>query len=143
MALQCTASGDATHYGRQIDPPADKGRILLVEDDYDIRESLRELLEVEGFHVDTAINGLEALEKLAHIERPCVVLLDLMMPVMDGWETMRQLKQDVMLASIPVVVVSAAERTRPPEAARFIKKPYSLDSLLDTVNEFCSSHQPS
>lgn len=140
MAVQCSASDvhdDGPNGGQ---PSSVRGRILLVEDDYDIRESLRELLEVEGFHVDTAVNGREALDKLAHIKRPCVVLLDLMMPVMDGWETMHHLKQDVLLASIPVVVVSAAERTQPPEAARFIKKPYSLDALLDTVNEFCNTH---
>ena len=82
-------------------------RILVVEDDRDIRESLQDLLEVEGYAVTTAENGRDALEQLQRMDAPSVILLDLMMPVMSGDEFLRELRKDGALASIPVLVVSA------------------------------------
>src|SRR5919206_1695644 len=84
----------------------DRGEVLVVEDDFAIRETLRELLEDEGYRVAWAANGKEALARL-HERAPRVILLDLMMPVMDGWEFRVAQQRDPALASIPVVVISA------------------------------------
>ena len=115
--------------------------ILVVEDDFDIRESLRELLEAEGYRVKTAENGEVALQILSNMRRrPCLLLLDLMMPVMDGWALMGALQDDDVYATIPVVVVSAAgDADAPRRAARFIKKPYNLEALLDCVESYCKT----
>jgi CheY-like chemotaxis protein len=111
-------------------------RILLVEDDAAIRETIAELLEEEGYRVASAANGAEALELLSAPELPSVILLDLMMPVMSGWELHEALQDDPRLASIPVVVISASrstERLAPIEAAAFLAKPFDATRLLDTV----------
>src|SRR5690606_28206772 len=81
--------------------------ILVVEDDADIREVLREVLEVEGFTVRTADNGKVGLEALEEIGRPCLILLDLMMPVMNGLEFLAALRARSAPRSPPVVIVSA------------------------------------
>jgi CheY-like chemotaxis protein len=115
--------------------------VLLVEDDPDIRESMRIVLEDVGYVVMTAANGKEALEWLERQTEPCLILLDLMMPVMSGGEFLAFVRKQQNLAGIPVVVVSAW----PGEAARlrhqaqgFVRKPLALDSLLNTVAKFCS-----
>src|SRR5262245_22552685 len=90
--------------------------ILVVEDDADTRESLRAVLEVARYDVRTASNGREALEVLARIEAPGLILLDLMMPVMSGFEFLAARREDAALERIPVVIVSAwrreAEKTK-------------------------------
>ena len=86
--------------------------ILIVEDDEDLREMMAQLLALEGFKAETAANGREALAYLALGDRPDVILLDLMMPVMDGWEFRRQQVTDPALAAVPVVVLSAVEPAR-------------------------------
>lgn len=113
--------------------------ILIVEDDLDIRTTLKQILEFEGYSVFTATNGKEGLEELGKIPRPCVILLDMMMPIMNGWEFMKAQKEDVLLATIPVVIVSAAgERaSSTPGAAGFIKKPIELNHLFDFVKRYC------
>src|SRR5689334_8429349 len=77
--------------------------ILVVEDDQDIREALMSVLEDEGYTVLGAANGLDGLEVLARISRPCMILLDLMMPVMSGAEFLSQMRRDDILAPVPVV----------------------------------------
>ncbi len=121
-----------------------RGRpVLLVEDDVDILEMARELLEQKGHRVVTAGNGEEALRCLERIERPCVILLDLFMPVMNGVEFLRVLRseRDPRLAQLPVVVVSAAVGTTADEASRmadgFLRKPVPVASFLDTVSRYC------
>jgi CheY-like chemotaxis protein len=112
--------------------------ILIVEDDVDIRLSLQELLQAEGYNVHGATNGKEGLEWLHQMDLPCLILLDLMMPVMDGWEFAKIKQQDGRIAPIPVVVVSAFENA--PEtvrAARYIKKPIKFDALLQVVHQYC------
>src|SRR6187397_815431 len=116
------------------------GGILVVDDDPDIRDSLREVLEDEGYDVACVGNGREALDHLkAAKPRPCVILLDLMMPVMDGWQFRRQQVLDAELADIPVIVVSAAgkERIAGIDADGYLSKPVDLEQLLAQVNQYC------
>lgn len=107
---------------------------MVVEDDHLIREAIAEALDEEGFEVVEAANGREALDKL-HSEHASLVLLDLMMPVMDGWRFREEQLHDPELANIPVVVLSAVKDENVP-AARHFSKPCDLDELLDTVWEF-------
>lgn len=112
--------------------------VLIVEDEEAIRETLRLALELEGFRVESASNGLEALEMLRKIGRPCVILLDLMMPVMDGWAFADALERNLAFSTIPVVVVTAfSERGKTIHARKVVKKPIDLDLLSRTVREFC------
>lgn len=112
--------------------------ILIVEDDRDIRETLQQLLETEGYRVYSSANGKEALETLKRIDRPCLILLDLMMPVMNGWEFLEARTNDDICASIPVVVASAAgEAAKTAKATGFIKKPLELHTLLNEIQKFC------
>jgi CheY-like chemotaxis protein len=107
---------------------------MVVEDDHLIREAIAEALDEEGFEVLEAANGREALEKLHH-QHASLVLLDLMMPVMDGWQFREAQLHDVAISDIPVVVLSAVKDDQVP-AARHFSKPCDLDELLDTVWEF-------
>lgn len=116
--------------------------VLVVEDDNVIRESLREVLTEEGYTVATAQHGKEALTRLTEL-RPKVILLDLMMPVMDGWQVLEALQQDAALASIPVVVVSASREPRPLSGATAIlRKPINLPALLEQVERHCQAAEP-
>lgn len=112
--------------------------VLVVEDDAAILECLRDALEFEGYKVHTATDGEQGLTLLSKIERPCLILLDLMMPVMDGWGFLQAKKQSDVLATIPVVVVSAAgERARQVEADGYVKKPIDLDYLIGVIQRHC------
>ena len=115
-------------------------KVMVVEDDHLIREAIAEALDEEGFEVVEAANGREALEKLHH-EGASLVLLDLMMPVMDGWQFRQAQVQNETLASIPVIVVSAAGRDRIEriDADAYLSKPIDLEELLRYVTEFCPS----
>jgi CheY-like chemotaxis protein len=113
--------------------------VLIVEDDEDLRDMMAQMLTIEGFNAATAANGREALEYLHSTGKPNVILLDLMMPVMDGWEFRRQQKADPELAPVPVIVLSALD---PPRAATvdadaFLKKPLDFDRLLELVRDRC------
>ncbi|HVH47842.1 MAG TPA: response regulator [Labilithrix sp.] len=125
--------------------PKTECTILIVEDDPDIRDALRDVLELDGYEIVEASNGKEGLERLRNIVRPCVILLDLMMPVMSGREFIAVLRETDVLATIPVVVVSAW----PDEAAHvrertqgFVRKPVMLDALLSLVERFCTAPPP-
>jgi CheY-like chemotaxis protein len=114
----------------------DRFPVLVVDDDPDIRETLREVLEAEGHAVITAPNGRAALAALAKGIRPSLILLDLMMPGMSGWELLALLREDRAFADVPVAVLSAAGgRTSPPGATHFLRKPIELEALLDLVND--------
>jgi CheY-like chemotaxis protein len=110
-------------------------RVLVVEDHKDSREMLEELLTEEGFTVETAVNGLQALERLRCAPRPDVVLLDLMMPVMTGWDLMVHMGEEPTLWGIPVIVVSGAGSTRPVPRGVIasIPKPVDLPLLMETL----------
>jgi CheY-like chemotaxis protein len=113
--------------------------VLIVEDDEDLREMMAQLLTLEGFHAATVANGREALEYLHEAGTPEVILLDLMMPVMDGWEFRRQQQADPALAPVPVIVLSAVDQGRASslDADAFLKKPLDFDRLLTLVRTYC------
>jgi CheY-like chemotaxis protein len=113
--------------------------VLIVEDDEDLREMMAQLLTLEGFDAATASNGREALDYLNNAEKPNVILLDLMMPVMDGWEFRRQQQADPALAPVPVIVLTALDYARGAkvDAAAFLKKPLDFDRLIDLVRAYC------
>jgi CheY-like chemotaxis protein len=117
------------------------GTVFIVEDDVDTREMLEHFLETEGYAVETAANGKIALERLAGGVKPAVILLDLMMPVMDGWQFRRAQVRDSSLARIPVIVVSAAgrERVTQIDADDYLSKPVNLDELLARVTHYCGT----
>ena len=116
-------------------------RILIADDDADLRESLRLLLELHGHSVSEARNGREALHELDSTALPCVIVLDLMMPVMDGWQFRKAQLQNPALASIPVLVISAvpSHMQRPAELGvrRVFAKPFDYDELLTEVELLC------
>jgi DNA-binding response OmpR family regulator len=117
----------------------DKGEVMVVEDDFAIRETLRELLEDEGFRVSWASNGREALAQLKE-RAPRLILLDLMMPVMDGWEFRTAQQRDPDIARIPVVVISAdhglEQKVSGLSVAGWLAKPFELDALLAAVKRY-------
>lgn len=106
-------------------------RVLVVEDHADSRELLAEFLEALGYEVDVAGNGLEALERLRSAPRPAVMLLDLMMPVMSGWDLMHYVRGDPALSSLAVVVVSGAGESQslPEGILGAVPKPVDLNAL--------------
>ncbi|WP_437601141.1 response regulator [Sorangium sp. So ce590] len=119
------------------------GRILVVEDDLDIRSILSQLLVFEGYDVDEASDGAEALAMLRKDPLPALILLDLMMPIMDGWQLRAELQRDPTLSSVPVVIVSADVRAEQ-EASRLrvaglLKKPLQIEPLLDLVHRICGA----
>lgn len=124
---------------RTVAGKAHCGGILVVDDDPDIRDSLREVLEDEGYDVSCVGNGQEALDHLkAASPRPCVILLDLMMPVMDGWQFRKEQKQHPEIADIPLVVITATGK-RPVlvDAAELVMKPLDLNRLFEAVQRYC------
>jgi CheY-like chemotaxis protein len=114
--------------------------VLIVEDDADLREMMAELLQLEGYRTRSVANGREALDYLERTGRPDLILLDLMMPVMDGWEFRRRQMADPSLADVPVVVLSALDPARAHDlaGALFLKKPLDFDRLLELVRRFCA-----
>ncbi|WP_245678298.1 response regulator [Chondromyces crocatus] len=112
--------------------------VLVVDDDAELRDALRELLEENGYDVYCAENGREALELLKRVDPPPgLILLDLVMPVMSGQEMLVALKQVHALAAIPVTIVSASED--PPPGEDFLHKPLDVDALLGIVEKACGS----
>ncbi|HEX8704154.1 MAG TPA: response regulator [Myxococcaceae bacterium] len=117
--------------------------VLVVEDHDDSREMLEELLSEQGFAVESAVNGLKAWERLLCLPRPDVVLLDLMMPVMTGWDLMARVEQEPSLRGLPVVIVSGAGTTRPIPRGVFasIPKPLDLGLLMQTLDRVRARRQ--
>lgn len=111
--------------------------ILFVEDDADIRDTLADVLEEDGYTVKSAGNGQEALDLLHGGLRPSLILLDLMMPIMNGWQFRAAQIKEPDLAAIPVVVVSAGANIEQSAAGLaatgFVKKPVVLEQLLTAV----------
>ena len=119
---------------------SESGQILVLEDDEGIRESLCLALELEGYSVKARTNGAEGLRALSEAPLPCLILLDLMMPVMDGWSFVEALRRNLSLASIPIVVVSAfSDKTDGmPLVRNVLRKPVDLGMLLHVVRQYCT-----
>jgi CheY-like chemotaxis protein len=120
-----------------------KKQILIVDDDPDALHELRTLLEDRGFSVEVAQNGREALDQLLSnpTAEPALILLDLGMPVMDGWELLAIMRSYFRLRNIPVVLLSA-HQVSPDSKAIFeavFRKPIAPDALIDTVSQICTS----
>lgn len=114
--------------------------ILVIEDEMEIRENLKALLEFEGYRVVTANNGQEGLDALHRIPRPCLILLDLLMPVMTGEEFLKEMTAEDALATIPVCVVSGvADKPKGVSFSAFVKKPIDFDCLLKLVVKNCGN----
>jgi CheY-like chemotaxis protein len=111
-------------------------KVLVVDDELDLRDTLRDALEDEGYAVEVAGNGAEAMTHLAADERPCAVILDIVMPVMDGIQVWRAMQQDQRLASIPVVITTS-DPSRAPGGVLTMRKPVDLNLLLATVSTLC------
>ncbi len=115
-------------------------KILIVEDNSGIREVLKMGLEMEGCEVSEAEDGRQAIEKLHFMATPNLILLDLLMPGMNGYEFLDEIKKDTLnpISSIPVVVISAVAtiaRERLSKAAAIVGKPVDLDTLMKTIHQ--------
>lgn len=124
-----------------MDPHRARTAVLVVDDDEDIRETLSQVLLDEGFTVASAENGQDALDYLEGHGAPCVIVLDLMMPVMTGAEFRERQLAETRFAGIPVIVLSAADRgsaiASTLRAAAFIAKPPSMDLIVEAVARYC------
>lgn len=119
--------------------------VLVVEDDQDQGLTLTEILEMAGYPVVTATDGQLALAYLRDASLPCVILLDLMMPGMNGWEFRRRQLQDPRLRDIPVILASGLNDLRlGPEfdqVEAYFRKPYNVEMLLEVVGRYCTPDQ--
>jgi CheY-like chemotaxis protein len=121
-----------------------RSKVLIVDDDLDIRVSLAELLEVQGYAVSVANSGQSALEHLRSTEAPPqVILLDLMMPIMDGWQFRAEQQKNADWAKIPILLISASgkalERAETIGAVGCFRKPFDLGELLLVMSRLCQT----
>jgi CheY-like chemotaxis protein len=117
-------------------------KLLLVEDEDDIRESLTLLLELRGYKVDSAANGREALSVIRKNSLPCMVILDLNMPLMDGWQLREVMLRDPELSEVPVVIVSGVGKHKTATqlaAVGHFTKPVDLKTLFALLEQHCKS----
>jgi two-component system, OmpR family, alkaline phosphatase synthesis response regulator PhoP len=116
--------------------------VLIIEDEKLIIVSTQMVLEAAGFRVESATNGEDGIAK-ARSQTPDLVLLDIMMPGIDGWETLTRLKRDAATANIPVVIFTAREHSRGHQksaemgAADYFRKPFEPDELIELVEKHC------
>ncbi len=125
----------------QDDKKRDDPRILVVEDDEDAREAMVDLLQMKGYRAVPAGNGKEALDYLNRAPVPDLIILDLWMPVMDGWQFRNEQIKDPRLAEIPVIVLTALSDRTDINANEIIIKPVDVDRLLTTVSHYCRREQ--
>ena len=118
--------------------------ILLVDDDDYLRQAMVDLLASDEYTAVGVSNGLEALEWLISAERPPrLILLDLMMPVMDGWQFRKEQLRDPLLSPIPVAVLSAKGNDPMDDGVEVLKKPIRPQLLLEVVARYCGKSEPS
>jgi two-component system chemotaxis response regulator CheY len=113
--------------------------ILVVEDDHDVRDAMVQVLEAEGYAAVPATDGEDALERLDAGLAPCVILLDLMMPRLDGWQFIEQQRRRE--STVPIIVVSAygsQEQVRSEGVVTYMRKPVDIDALLAAVGRHCA-----
>ena len=113
--------------------------VFLIEDEEELREMMREALELNGYSVVTAEEGSQALAKLSAIQNLCLVILDLVMPGMNGWDFFKAMRQRVEFGAVPVVVYTSSPGRAPQGATRVLQKPMTFERLLSTVREYCAS----
>ena len=136
------AESRSKHSTAEIDRPEVPASILLVDDDPDIQSAVKEFLHHEGFTVVPAPNGADALNTLRTGFRPNVIVLDIMMPVMDGWDFRAAQLADPALRDIPVIVISASGFARDTLRSQLntfdvVSKPIELDDFLKSVRQAC------
>jgi signal transduction histidine kinase len=126
----------------KVPPSGTRRRILLCEDDPDLREELADTLETVGHHVVTSMDGWDALHQM-RVNRPDLVVLDLLMPVMSGWQFRAEQKRDPALADIPVVVISGSESAAAVavDADLYIKKPLNAETLLRAIDDVLETRE--
>jgi CheY-like chemotaxis protein len=114
--------------------------IMVVDDDPELRQSILDVLEDAGYSTMSASGGEEALRQLDGPERPQLILLDLMMPGMNGWQFREAQQADERIRSIPVLVITASRylTTHPIDVDRVVFKPFSVDQLLDAIHELAA-----
>jgi CheY-like chemotaxis protein len=117
-------------------PTASAKTVLVVEDDLSIRDVLQDWLEQDGHDVVPASNGQQAIDYLTldASPPPDLIILDLMTPIVTGWQVLAHLRGDPDLARIPVIVVTAISADRPSGATALLRKPFRLETLFDAVN---------
>ena len=142
MSVAVGSDGAMDYEGRNdgVSVPCEvrMAHVLIVEDDRDIRDTLADVLQSEGYEVACARNGLEGLIAARH-HHPDVIVLDLMMPVMNGWQFREQQRMDASIRDVPVVVISAARDRADIDVREYIAKPCDLNDLLDTVRRVMSA----
>jgi DNA-binding response OmpR family regulator len=118
--------------------------VLLVEDDLDVRDPLQDYLEAKGFDVVPAGTGKQALDFLLTegATPPDIVILDLMMPLVNGWQVLEQMRGHPQLARIPVVVLTAVNSDKPTGAAAVVCKPFEPDALVATMRGYLDNRVP-
>jgi CheY-like chemotaxis protein len=115
--------------------------VVVVEDEEELREMMREALELNGYSVVTAEEGREALEKIAQVEHVCLVFLDLLMPGMNGWDFFMHMRKRPELAAVPVIVHSSVPGRAPVGVTHAFQKPVVLDRLLSVVADYCKKSE--
>lgn len=116
-------------------------KVLIIEDDQAIRQMVQDVLELEGYETSGAANGNEGIEFLQKDDnaKPCVIILDMMMPVANGWQFLDYQRANGNLSKIPVIVCSAfKESAKTVRPSAFVEKPIKLNALRDAVKAFCA-----
>ncbi len=129
------------------EPEGQKPKVIIVDDDRDTREMLTLALELEGFEVSQAANGLRLISAM-HVDRPDVILLDVMMSWIDGFELCRAVKKNEDFADIPVIFISARKSTEDERTGReagavdYFAKPLDVDRLIARIREILATPRP-
>jgi DNA-binding response OmpR family regulator len=124
---------------RSDSTPSRRRKVLVVDDDWDVQDAVSETLRDAGFKVSCATNGEEALTYLAEHPAPDAILLDLFMPVMNGWDTARALERKRELSSIPLIVITASEPYWGYPPGHVLRKPIDRDKLISAVETVIGS----
>ena len=131
----------APPFGSGGSGPVRRMRVLIVEDDGDLRESLADVLEERGYRAVTATDGREGLRQMRAYE-PDIVVLDLMMPLMDGWQFRLAQKRDPSLAAIPVIAISASESAAAAtiDTDLYLRKPFMPEKMVEAIDNVLLTH---